>query len=609
MTTNSTSRLANEEGFALFMVLLLTLVVGALSMSAISLMGNARLINLQGEQQMRMEYASIAGAEMARGLVNRRPVLFPDSGVRELPRDSLPLRDAYGRPIANLSRRVYVGPTGVATGQYGIFGSIVSVVEDPAGSRSIFRREMTQESFAKFAYFTDKETDPSGNPIYFAPGDQLFGPVHSNDRLRIYNAANGPVFHGTVTTARNVIDANRATFRQGYEEGVTRIELPDVAELSKLRTLAMQGSVAFTSSTAGSDGQATMRIEFVTIEVNGVNEGFFKVYRSNSYNSAGARWVVAGREATPANTPNCGHRHTIDGKQYFYSAVQHPSGRDIKNQTLGSSADRVMMGNNPSGHSTHAARCYLGGSDSLSVDLSFRASDGRGYWLPYSGGWATGMPADIAARDDRDYLFPLERAHNPNFRGVIHVTGDVAISGVLRGRVTLATTGNIVIADDIVYATDPAAATCNDILGLFAGDDIVVADNTINAPVAVGSNYRTYDNTPDEIIHAVLLTLGSFWVEDYGGGARNQELCEGAEAGRGCLYITGGIIQDRRGAVGQRSAAGTTGYLKRYSYDQCAASAPPPYYPTTGYFGAGRLFEVDPTGFDVEDFFDRITAG
>src|SRR5690606_20968950 len=167
-------------------------------------------------------------------------------------------------------------------------------------------------------------------------------------------------------------------FRQGYEEGVTRIELPDVAELSKLRTLAMQGSVAFTSSTAGSDGQATMRIEFVTIEVNGVNEGFFKVYRSNSYNSAGARWVVAGREATPANTPNCGHRHTIDGKQYFYSALRRPSGQDIKSQTLGSSADRVMRGNNPSGHSTHAARCYLGGSDSLSVDLSFRASDGRG---------------------------------------------------------------------------------------------------------------------------------------------------------------------------------------------------------------------------------------
>ena len=603
MTILTSRRLGNEEGFALFMVLLLTLVVGAISMSAISLMGNARLINIQGERQMRMEYAAIAGAEMARGLVNRRPALFPDSGYLELPRDSVPLRDAYGRPIPGFTRRVYVGPSGVATGQYGIFGSIVSVVEDPAGSRSIFRREMTQESFAKFAYFTNKETDPTGTPIYFAPGDQLFGPVHSNDRMRIYNAANGPVFHGPVTTARNVEDAHRAQFRQGYDEGVTRIELPDVAELSKLRTLATQGSAAFTSSTAGTAGQATMRIEFLTIEVNGINEGFFKVYRSNSYNSSGARWVVAARHSDPKMTPNCGHRHTVGTTQSFHTAAAH------EGPGLPGNATSVMQAQSH-GSGNHAPRCYLGGSDSLSLDLSFQANDGRGYWLAYPGSWATGMPAAIASRADRDHLFPIERVHNPNFKGVIHVTGDVAISGVLRGRVTLATTGNIVIADDLIYATDPAAATCNDILGLFAGNDIVVSDNSINAPMSVaGASYRSYDTTPDEIIHAVLLTLGSFWVEDYGGGARNQELCEGADAGRGCLYITGGIIQDRRGGVGQRSSYGTTGYLKRYAYDQCAATAPPPYYPTTGYFGSGRLFEVDPTGFEVAEYFDRITAG
>ena len=615
---NLTRPVRNEEGFALFMVLLLALVVGALSMSAVSLMGNARLINLQGERQMRMEQAAISGAEMARGLVNRRPALFPDSGYRQLPSDSLPLRDAYGSPIPGITRQIYAGPSGVATGQYGIFGSLVSVVEDAAGSRSIFRREMAQESFAKFAYFTDKESDVSGNPIWFAPGDQLFGPVHSNDHLRIYNAANGTVFHGPVTTARSVENAHRASFRQGYDTGVTRIELPDVAELSKLRTLATQGSTAFISSTAGTDGQATMRIEFVAIDLDGdgnagPDEGFFKVYRSTSNNSNGARWVVAGRESVVRRTPNCGHRHTIGGQQYFYTAAQHDSShvRDAANNPLPGSSEQVMLGTAPGHHpNPQSTRCYLGGSDSLSVDLSFQPNDGRGYWLAYPGTWTTGMPAAVAARDDSDYLFPLGRTFNPNFKGVIHVTGDVAISGVLRGRVTLATTGNIVIADDIVYATDPAAATCNDILGLFAGSDIVVADNTINAPVNVtSSHWRSYDNSQDEIIHGVLLTLGSFRVEDYGGGARNNELCEGAEAGRGCLYITGGIIQDRRGAVGQRYTNGTAGYLKRYSYDQCAATAPPPYYPTTGYFGRGRLFEVDPTGFEIGEFFARITAG
>ena len=47
----------------------------------------------------------------------------------------------------------------------GVFGNIVSVVEDAQGNRSIFRREMVQESFAKYAYFTDKETNAAGSPI------------------------------------------------------------------------------------------------------------------------------------------------------------------------------------------------------------------------------------------------------------------------------------------------------------------------------------------------------------------------------------------------------------------------------------------------------------
>src|SRR5690606_23530364 len=54
-----------DEGFALFMVLLLTLVVGALAMSAISMFGNARLINVQADKQARMEYAALSGTEIA----------------------------------------------------------------------------------------------------------------------------------------------------------------------------------------------------------------------------------------------------------------------------------------------------------------------------------------------------------------------------------------------------------------------------------------------------------------------------------------------------------------------------------------------------------------
>jgi hypothetical protein len=607
-----------DEGFALFMVLLVMLVVGALSMSAITMFSNATLINIQADKQVRMENAALSGAEMARALVNRRSALYPDSGYLELPADSLPLEDAAGDPLTGMTRTVYVGPSGVPTGQFGVFGSVVSVVQDPRGNRSIFRREMAQESFAKFAYFTDTETNASGNPIYFAPGDQLFGPVHSNDVIRIYDAANGPIFHGPVTTSLSILNANRASFRQGFDLGATRIELPSVTELTKLQALAALGSANIVSSTAGGSGEATTRIEFVAIDLDGdgnttgPDEGFFKVYQSAAATTSGARWVVGSSDIPARESPNCGHRHLIGGDLYFYTAALHDDDTavDADGDNLHGNSTSVLQNQAQS----HRPRCYPGGSDSLSTNLSFQANDGRGQWVTYPGTWATAQPDSVAVRADRDYLFPLGRTYNPNFKGVIHVTGKVAISGTLRGRVTLATTGDIVIVDDITYATDPAAATCNDILGLFAGGNIIVAENHVNSPVNMSgvwwsSDYRSFDSTPDEIIHAVLLTLGSFTVENYGGGAQNGESCEGVNAGRGCLYITGGIIQDRRGAVGQISSGNMTGYLKRYSYDQCAAIAPPPYYPTTGYFGRGRLFEVDPTGFDIDEYFDRITGG
>lgn len=612
------TRLDDRQGFALLLVLLLAMVVGALAMSAITMFGNARIVSILAEQEAEMEEASIAGTELARALINRSPDLFPDDGYTELPGDSVEVRDARGQPATGYTHRIYAGPSGVATGQFGVFGSVVSVVEDDRGNGKIFRREMVQESFAKFAYFTDKETSQSGSPIYFAPGDQLFGPVHSNDQIRIMNSGSGPVFHGPVTTHETIQNKNRATFREGYTEGVGRIELPKTAELGKLRNQAIQGNAAIASSNSGGLGEATTRIEFIAIDIDGDgdvtgdNEGFFKVYRAKNSTPASARWVSATTSSVDAS-PNCGHRHVYGGTQYFHTAQEHGAGGT---DAAGNAWEGTPMQVLSNLFFPQRARCYLGGSDSLNVNLQFVANDGRGSWQPYGVAWAQPMPAAIQARPDRDYLFPIGRAFNPDFRGVIHVAGDVAVSGVVRGRVTLAASGDIVIADDVQYATDPAAASCQDILGLFSGKDVVVSDNSLNAPRVVTlpygygsySFYRSFDNTEDEIIHAVILALGSFTVANYSSGSDDAENCEGQNAGRGCLYVTGGIIQDRRGAVGQQSYGGITGYLKRYSYDQCAASGPPPYFPTTGYFGRGRLYEVNPVDFDIAEYWDQITA-
>jgi hypothetical protein len=286
------------------------------------------------------------------------------------------------------------------------------------------------------------------------------------------------------------------------------------------------------------------------------------------------------------NAEHCGHYHSGT----FISADDHPgSGLDSYVAALSSSSKR----------------CYLGGSDEIFG--GFVADDGRGQWVAWSG---TPDPL-VAGRPDAQYLFPLSRTMNPSFKGVIYVEGKVVVSGQLRGRVTLASDDEIIIADDVTYASDPGLGTCVDILGLFSGDDVIVADNTLNAPQrpATGQNRFTYDDTKDEFIHGVVLALGVFTVEDYASGSERDERCEGSLWGRGCLYLTGGIIQNVRGAVGTIASPGGTGYVKRYSYDRCGATSPPPYFPTTGHFVRGQRYSVDPTGFDISAYFDLLTAG
>jgi hypothetical protein len=209
-------------------------------------------------------------------------------------------------------------------------------------------------------------------------------------------------------------------------------------------------------------------------------------------------------------------------------------------------------------------------------------------------------------RADAKYLFPIHRSLNPNSKGVIYANGSVAVSGVLRGRVTLYATGTVAIIDDLRYANDPGLGVCADILGIIAGADVAVADNAINTPQLVtSSTRRSLDDTKDFYLHSVMMALNaSFGVENYDTGPTDFNDCEGSDNGRGCLYLSGGVIQVERGAVGQSDGHG---YTKRYSYDRCAIMAPPPYFPTTGRFNDSRYYELDPVGFDVKELFKAIT--
>lgn len=576
---NFTNRMRDERGIALVVALLVSLVVAAISVGAAMLSTNAASINRFNERLSTLEAAAESGVEEVRSRINGDKTLYPDSGYNTI-ENGVTITDASGATIPGVRRYTYVGPTGVTTGQYGVFGSIVSVAEDDFGNRVIRRGEVSQESFAKFAYYTTIE----GN-IWFANNDQIWGPVHSNDRIRIYST--GATFHSTVETAEDIYQAYYGTFMQGYTEWGKTIPMPSTADLTKLKVQGQAGNTAFVGNSNGGLGEATTRIEFMAIDLNGdndstdANEGFIRVYQ----HLTDPEWVSG--DEPPGGLQNADHCGDIHPGQGFVAATSHPVGGHDWQVAL-TDASR---------------RCYLGGDDRIWPSGFDAGPDPRGgVWLP----WPGAVSPLVAARPDGAYLFPINRELNPSFKGVIFVEGKVVISGTLRGKVTVAATDDIVIGDDIKYITDPGAGTCTDLLGVFSGNDVVIADNAINAPVIPfsGQPYRSYDETTSEFIQGVVLALNQFTVENYNSGSSDAEPCESTINGRGCIYLTGGIIQKQRGAVGLTSGRG---YIKRYSYDQCVLGEPPPYFPTTGYFTRGRLFEVDPTGFDIAKYFKLLT--
>jgi len=639
---------SDERGMALVMVMLITVAVAALAAGAIFLTSSATLISKGQEREEDMRNAADAGIELGRSALNGTPSLFPDSGYVTLFANQ-PVKDASGNAIPNVTQSIYAGPTGSSTGQYGIFGSVLSVITDKSGAVVVRRGELAQESFAKYAYYTDNE----GSGICFGSMDQIFGPMHTNDDMCIYSS--GARFHSTVEVAGSITGANYGIFDVGYVAHGAVVPLPTAPDLAKIASYATTGGMNFTAPTSGSSTtnyESRLRIEFVALDldgdgrVTGPNEGFFRVYMDTASAQPG---YATGRVISSENQElNCGDFHVRSvgspaiTDTTFYSAYDHytpvPAYPIPGTATPGGSTESSTNNStNRSNAGTYSlqrtlSKCYLGGDARLNLDSiaysgnqryinRFKATDKFGYWVRYTTTPDSTVIAALARPASRtvdttlanrqieaQYLWPLARAFNPNTKGVIYVNGKVVLSGVVRGRVTVAASGNVIIADDVKYAISPGAVQCqtSDMLGITTPGYVYMADNVLNTPQNWGSGgaYKTYAATSDEFVQGVILTLNSFTVENYDGGPTAEEPCSTTATGRGCLYLTGGIIQGTRGAVG---TTGGTGYVKRYSYDKCAFQTPPPYFPTTGRFYRNRYYEIDPVGFSVANFFNILT--
>jgi hypothetical protein len=644
--------LRNERGIALILTLLITLAVAALAIGGVMIAGSGTLTAKFTAKEAALHSLADAGIEVARDSINRAPTILPDTGhIQIVPASTI--IDAQGNTVAGYTRTVYGGKTGGRTGgpatagQYGSnFMSIVSVINDPRGAVAARRGLFTQESWSRFAVAINNW---SGSAVYGC-GESIAGPFHSNTTLRLQSGCTTPKvdFFGAVTVVGSISNPSSGNYVQGYTTGASALAWPTAAQLGTMQAYAQDADIAGGDYdiTGGNTGTAKpcTRLDFQVLDSNrdGViqwDEGYYRVFKclntvgindTSLHYVTGKRWpnipaLAVANGATAADDPNlvsptCGR--IVGG--VFQSA------RSLWNAWIGAGPAAAR-------DSARAAlldpshRCYLGGdprlffavtgdtllADSTTVNFSLPVNYG-GKWIqrrtgPHSS--VTPVRNTIAGGGDAEYWIPLGK--NPNFKGVIYVTGDVAISGRLRGRVSVVATGNIVLADDFQYWTTPGTncSETGDIFGAITASNVVIEDNSVQTPFRVRNVGQTTgtgtyrggfdDTSADENYHMFMMMLGNWGGEIpgipvYTGPASPAipgtlpDRC--ANAAAGCIRVTGGMGLGRvdwwtyYGVGGSNSS----GWAEAHAYDVCGASNPPPYYPTSGRYIKSRYYEVDP---------------
>jgi hypothetical protein len=669
---------SDRRGAALIMALVVSIAVAAMALGAIFISSSARLTTRFSAREASMQASANAGLEIIRDSVNNGSFdsLLPLAGFTTIATTAA-VYDASGDQLPRMTRSLYVGRTGGRTGgaatagQYGSnFASALSVIRDERGAVAARRLLMTQESWSKFAVAINEWNASSA----YGCSESINGPFHSNQRLRLQSGCGGSIlFSGPASVVGVISNQNSANFAAGLKTNAALIEWPTPAKVALMKQFAADADAAngdydLTSpmSTTNRDqrNQPRLRIEFLTVDVNGNgtiewDEGYMRVFRAKSSHDSlrsyisGRRWPVVPSGTTYNNDPNmvsrnCGGQVSIGGTarwltaRRIYDIVLAHSGNNAGDAR---NAVRWVLSRGHTGNREDPlqnvaptnVRCFLGGDpmlyeatagtsltpDSIRTDTTGHA---MGWWIKRR----SGAHASVSGiRADAEYLIPLGK--NPNYKGVIFVTGDVAISGTLRGRTSVFATGSIILADDLLYHTPPGTK-CDaegDIFGAIATEDIVISDNNVQTPFRIDSRlYGGYDDTPkDEQYNLFFMSVnGNFYTSGLSylstpgptppyylsGTTHATASAESCASGpSGCIRITGGLAMGNVDHYTYNTGSNPYGFAEAHTYDRCGAVNPPPYFPTTGRFSENRYYEVDPVWLNekgIANYFTELRA-
>ena len=655
----------DRRGGALLLVLFVTVALGAIAASAVALTRSTSLISAYYERERDFRYAAEAGLAIGRSRVQRDTTLaLPDSGFITVPRT--PVLDANGTPLPRAGVTLYIGKSGITTGQYGQFVTVIARADDGSNTRYVRRLELAAENFARFAMFTNTWQ----NGLAYGTGEFIRGLAWSNQNWASYGS---PTYYDTVGAVTTIDQfGGPPTYIKGptsIRPNQAPIPMPTIARLSFMPGYAASANLAFTPA-----ANTFMRVEFVTADIAGTgdstiaSDGFLRVFQTkilaSGSNDSTTRWRLKLPNWDPSQASNipawtdslCGDFH--NGR--FYPVIVHKM--QWFKDSLGTTPDlgtgtlaRTAVTTRPSAAEHDAvmqnatARCYPAGSPQLAAvereagtsdsnggtwsvasaqkggeDTTFTPNGRWGVWKRWPGAVAAAVSGSKRAGQAK-WLFPLNKQYNPGWRGIVYVNGDAYVSGLLRSRVTLYSSGALTFLDDLTYVVPPntpglaCEADNANILGIIAVRNIMVEDNALQRPVRIltarpGNSAFGTDTVrfmsgtgPNFRLHGVLMSLtGTVGVVNpLTGPSITAGNCMGQATSGGCIAQVGGVIEQSISATWTGNA---TGFAENREVDQCMLVTSPPYFPTTGRYLMNRYYESDPARFDPVSLFRSLQA-
>jgi hypothetical protein len=193
---------------------------------------------------------------------------------------------------------------------------------------------------------------------------------------------------------------------------------------------------------------------------------------------------------------------------------------------------------------------------------------------------------------------------------VIHLTGSkFYMNGVFRGNLTVYSDSDVTFVDDLTYDQDPAApsALCRNMLGLIAGDSIMLADNAINRPRMIdnggSSIVKFLGPNEDFYLHAIILSIrGTVTTENADGNtalAPTPVSCPTGDStgttgtSGGCWFQTGGTIEV---IISQHyTSSANSGLREGRTLDPCQlTNKRPAFFPMSMQYQDNKYYEIDP---------------